>query len=373
MTDTSPLPASIPPSLPEMRPERSRGYHAEVWRQFRRRRLSFAALLFVVALTLIAILSPAIAGTKPIACRYKGKIYFPALGYFYSEWENPIFNKDKFRRIYPKNLEKKDPESWAIWPLLYQDPYRRLRDGEWKDRPGNPIHDQGGPSLQNLFGTTDEGVDVFASMVHGTRVALLVGVFSTGISALIGIAIGALSGYFRGWVDVLLSRFTEVVMCVPAIVLILAMISIFEETSIWHVMAVLGATGWPGIARLTRGEFLRLREMEFVTGARAMGAGWIRIIFAHILPNALAPVLVPISFGIASAILVESALSFLGFGSPPPNPSWGTLLNSGRANLQMWWLTVFPGAAIFLTVLAYNLIGEGLQEATDPRLRNNEK
>jgi peptide/nickel transport system permease protein len=136
---------------------------------------------------------------------------------------------------------------------------------------------------------------------------------------------------------------------------------------------VIGATGWTSIARLTRGEFLKLREMEFVTAARALGATQPRIIFRHVLPNALAPVLVPVSFGIAGAILTESSLSFLGFGSPPPNPSWGTLLNSARDNLTMWWLVVFPGGAIFLAVLAYNLIGEGLQEATDPRLRGGKQ
>jgi peptide/nickel transport system permease protein len=134
-------------------------------------------------------------------------------------------------------------------------------------------------------------------------------------------------------------------------------------------MAVLGVTNWTSIARLTRGEFIRLREMDFVTAARALGVGKLRIMYWHIFRNAMAPVLVPITFGIASAIIIESALSFLGFGAPPPNPSWGTLLNDGRSNMQMWWLTVFPGAAIFCTVLAYNLIGEGLQEATDPRLR----
>ncbi len=137
-----------------------------------------------------------------------------------------------------------------------------------------------------------------------------------------------------------------------------------------HLMAIVGITSWTGIARLTRAEFLKLKQMEFVTAARAMGAGRLRIMFLHILRNALAPVLVPITFGIAAAILIESGLSFLGFGASPPNPSWGTLLNSGRSAIeQMWWLILFPGLAIFLTVLAYNLIGEGLQEATDPRLQ----
>jgi peptide/nickel transport system permease protein len=158
-------------------------------------------------------------------------------------------------------------------------------------------------------------------------------------------------------------------MCIPALVLILALIAVLENPTIWHLMMVIGATSWTGIARLTRAEFLKLRNTEFVTAARGLGAGPLRIMFRHMLPNALAPVLVPISFGIAAAILIESGLSFLGFGAPPPNPSWGTLLNAGRSNLQMWWLILFPGLAIFFTVLAYNLIGEGLQEATDPRLR----
>ena len=349
---------------------KGRGFWSDVWSQLRRRKLAMVSLGFVTLLAIVAIFSPAIAGTKPIVCRYKGNVYFPAMAYFNPRWENPVFLRDKFRRVYPKNLREKDPESWAVWPLIYQDPFRRVRKGEWEGHPGNPFGGAGKPNRYNWFGTNQAGVDVLAQMVHGARIALLVGFVSTGLAAVIGVFVGALAGYFGGWLDVVLSRFIEMVMSIPAIVLILALISIVEETSIWHVMAVLGATGWTGIARLTRGEFIRLRAMEFVSGARAMGASPIRIIFRHILPNALAPVLVPITFGIASAILVESALSFLGFGAPPPNPSWGTLLNAGRANLQRWWLIVFPGSAIFLTVLAYNLIGEGLQEATDPRLRN---
>jgi peptide/nickel transport system permease protein len=327
------------------------------------------ALGYIVFLTLVAIFSPAIAGTKPVVCQYKGNIYFPAMGYFYRTWENPIFMQDDFRRIYTTNLKEKDPDSWAVWPLVYQDPHRRVREGEWEDRPGNPIGDEGAPSSINLLGTTSEGHDVFAKLVHGTRIALLVGFVSTGIAALIGITVGALAGFFGRWVDALLSRLIEVFLCVPSLILILALIAVVEEPTIWHTMAVIGITSWTGIARLTRGEFIKLKESEYVSAARALGASRGRIILRHILPNSLAPVLVPISFGIAMAILIESGLSFLGFGAPPPNPSWGTLLNAGRQNLGMWWLTVFPGAAIFLTVLAYNLIGEGLQEATDPRLR----
>ena len=361
MTNTQSQPESM---------KKSRGFWAEAWLRYRRRKLAMLALYYIGFLCLVAVFSPAIAGTKPIVCKYKGSIYFPALGYFNKSWENPIFHHDRFYRIYPDNLKKNDPNSWAVWPLVYQDAYRRVRDNEWENRPGNPSGTDGNPNRVNWFGTNQLGFDVFAQMVHGTRTALLVGFVSMGIAATIGVLVGSLAGYLGGWVDVLLSRLIELVLCVPALVLILALIAIIDEVTIWHLMAIIGCTSWTGIARLTRAEFMKLKQLEFVAAAQAMGASHWRIMFRHILRNALAPILVPISFGIAAAILIESGLSFLGFGAPPPNPSWGTLLSSGRATIeQTWWLIVFPGAAIFLTVLAYNLIGEGLQEATDPRLR----
>lgn len=384
----------------------SRGYWSETWRQFRRRRLALVALVFVGLLAAVALCSPAIAGTKPIVCRYRGNLYFPCLGYFNRRWENAIFLRDRFRKIYPQNLQEKDPESWAVWPLIYQDPYRPVREHEWPGRPGNPIGENGkpyvyylylkfedalrgtsraeqifgeGPIAINIFGTHKRGIDVFAQMVHGTRIALLVGFVATGIAAAIGISLGACAGYFsdRGrigsLVDMVVSRLIELMLCIPALVLILALIAVLEKPTIWHMMVVLGVTRWTGIARLTRGEFLKLRESEYVAAALCLGVGQFRIIFRHILPNALAPILVPVVFGIASAILVEAGLSLLGFGAPPPNPSWGNILTSGRQNYEMWWTIVFPGLAIFLTVLAYNLIGEGIQDATDPKLRESSK
>lgn len=349
---------------------RSVGFWRETWRHFRQRKLAAAALVFVGILCLIALSAPMIVGTKPIVCKYKGEIYFPFMGYYYRTWENPIFFKDRFRDVYTAALKAKDPESWAIWPLVYQDPYRRVRDGEWPDQPGNPVGTEGRPNRVNWLGTNQQGFDVFAQMVHGTQIALSVGFVSMSIAAAIGITLGALAGYLGGWTDMLISRFIEVVMCIPTLVLILAIVAMLDHVSNYHLMAIVGVTSWTGIARLARAEFLKLKELEFVTAARAMGAGRLRIMFRHLLRNALAPVLVPITFGIADAILIESGLSYLGFGASPPNPSWGTLLHSGRIAIQqMWWLILFPGLAIFLTVLAYNLIGEGLQEATDPRLR----
>jgi peptide/nickel transport system permease protein len=362
-------PAGIPIAI-ETPP---RGFWAEAWSRFRRMPLAMAGLLFVAFLGIVAIFAPAIAGTKPVVCRYKGAIYFPCLAYFNRGWEPVIFTTDKFRGEYPQNLKDKDPESWAIWPLVFQDPYRAVRKDEWPGLPANPDRSNGRPDARNLFGTNQAGVDVFAKMVHGTLVALLVGFVSMGIAGAIGITVGAIAGYFGGVVDMVVSRVTEVVMCIPTLILILALLAVVEKPTIWKMMAVLGLTGWTGISRLMRAEFLRLGSSEFVTAARALGAGPSRIILRHILPNALAPVMVPITFGIAAAILTESGLSFLGFGQPPPSASWGSLLNDARSNLTMWWLVLFPGTAIFLTVLAFNLVGEGLQKATDPRLREAKK
>lgn len=347
--------------------KKSPGFWKEAWGRFRQRRLAMLALLVVGLLSVVALFAPAIAGSKPVVCKYKGEIYFPCLGYYSPSFE-ARFLSDNFFGVYYKNLKEKDPESWAIWPLYFNDPNRPIEEGEWPTKP--PTQQNEGPSANNWFGTDDKGIDVFAQMVHGTRTALLIGFVSMGLAATIGITFGALAGYFGGWIDVLISRVIEVVMCVPTIVLILALLAVIDEATIWHMMAVIGGTGWTGIARLTRGEFLRLKAMDYISAARVLGVGHIRIMFRYLLPNALAPVLVPITFGIAAAILIESALSFLGFG-PAGTPSWGKLLRAGQNHFEDWWLIFFPGLAVFSTVLAYNLIGEGLQEATDPRLREN--
>src|SRR3990172_4399361 len=247
----------------------SRSFWAEAWRRFGRRKLAMGALVFVGLLALVAIFSPAIAGTKPIVCKYKGRLYFPAMAYFNPRWENEVFYRDKFRKRYPENLKEKDPDSWAIWPLVYQDPFRRAHAGEWEGQPGNPTGADGRPSRYNWLGTNQEGVDVFAQLVHGTRIALLVGFVSTGIAAAIGIALGALAGYLGGWVDMLLSRLIELVMCIPTLVLILALVAMLDEVSNFHLMAIVGVTNWTSIARLARAEFLRLKQMEFVTAARS--------------------------------------------------------------------------------------------------------
>jgi peptide/nickel transport system permease protein len=226
-----------------------------------------------------------------------------------------------------------------------------------------------GPGRDHLLGTDDRGRDVLARMIHGSRVSLSVGFVAVSIYTVIGIFLGALAGFYGGRVDMIVSRIIEVMMCFPTFFLILALLA-FLPRNIFMVMVVIGLTGWTGVARLVRGEFLKQRKLDYVTAGKAIGASNLRIIFYHVLPNSLAPVLVSATFGVAGAILTESSLSFLGFGVPPPTPSWGDILSQSKQYIDFaWWLTVFPGAAIFLTVTAYNLVGEGLRDAVDPRLK----
>ncbi len=225
------------------------------------------------------------------------------------------------------------------------------------------------PSAAHLFGTDELGRDVFTRMLFGAGISLKVGFVAVGIATLIGVLLGAVSGYYGGWVDIVVMRFVDIMLCFPSFFLILAVIA-FLEPSIFNIMAVIGLTSWMGITRLVRAEFLSLKERDFVLAARAMGASAPRIIFIHILPNAMAPVLVSATLGIASAVLVESALSFLGIGVQPPTPSWGNILTQGQSTLGVaWWLSFYPGMAILITVLGYNLLGEGIRDAIDPRLR----
>ncbi|WP_029917688.1 ABC transporter permease [Pelobacter seleniigenes] len=225
------------------------------------------------------------------------------------------------------------------------------------------------PSFAHPLGTDDLGRSVFVRMLYGARISLLVGFVAVGISTLIGIFFGALAGYYGSWVDTVIMRFVDIMLCFPTFFLILAVIA-FLDPSIWNIMIVIGLTSWMGVARLIRAEFLSLRQRDFVLAARALGCSDMRLIFRHILPNAMSPVLVSATLGVAGAILTESALSFLGIGVQPPTPSWGNMLIVGKQTLgSAWWLSVFPGLAILLTVLGYNLLGEGIRDALDPRLK----
>jgi peptide/nickel transport system permease protein len=231
---------------------------------------------------------------------------------------------------------------------------------------------QAAPSEIHPLGTDSVGRDVLSRLIYAARVSLTVGVCAVGIYVVIGTAVGAAAGYYGGVVDLVLSRIMDVMLSFPPLIIILFAVSIFGRPSLWNVVIVLGLLGWPALARLVRGQFLALRTLEFVLAARATGASDSRVVLRHVLPNALAPVLVAATFGVANAILIEAALSFLGLGVQPPTPSWGNMLTDAQSLTvleRMPWLWVPPGFMILISVLSINFVGDGLRDALDPGLK----
>jgi peptide/nickel transport system permease protein len=231
------------------------------------------------------------------------------------------------------------------------------------------------PSRRHWLGTDGLGRDLTARIVHGSRVSLAVGLLAAVLAMVVGLPLGAVAGYRGGWVDAVVSRLIEGVLCFPALLLALALLAMSPPwLGRWHdvfkVALVLGVTGWIPVARYLRGEFLRLRGSEMVAAARASGAGHLRLVVRHLLPSAMAPVLVTAAFAVGAAILLEAALSFLGLGVRPPTATWGGLLTSARNHItSAWWLGLFPGVCLFLAVLGCNLLGEGIRDRLDPRRR----
>jgi peptide/nickel transport system permease protein len=224
------------------------------------------------------------------------------------------------------------------------------------------------PSMTHWMGTDDLGRDVFSRIVYGARVSLAVGVLAVSLSIFIGTFLGLIAGYYGRWVDAALMRIIDVLLCFPAIFLILMVIA-FLEPNILNVMAVIGVTSWMGLARMVRGECLSLRERDFIAAAQGLSLSAPRILFVHFLPNLISPIIVAATLGVGGAILTESALSFLGLGVQPPMASWGNMLTAGKDYIHLaWWLSLFPGLAILATVLGFNLLGEGLRDVLDPRM-----
>ena len=323
-------------------------YGRLVWNQYKRRRASVAAAFVVVGLVLMALAAPLLAGYRPLIMKHEGQYRFPAL----SPASDMAWNID-FREL----RDKPPDDFWAVYPLIRYAPDETDLESIWKP-----------PNEKHWLGTDDVGRDLLARVIWGSRISLSVGVVAVGIYVSLGLILGALAGYFGGWVDNIISRCIEVMICIPPLPLIITALA-FMGPGLMNVMLVIGLTGWPSVARLARAEFLRLRHLDYVTAVKSLGCTPPRIMFRHVLPNAMAPILVAATFGVASAILLESSLSFLGFGVPEPQASWGSLLAGGRQSFSSWWLTVFPGGVIFVTLLAYNLVGEGLRNAVDARLK----
>ena len=312
------------------------------WQRFRRSALARAALAYVACLTALALLAPLIANRKPLLQRTVDGWSSPALADFWLD--DPDL----------------DPRTGEVTAAVHAPVRFSPNTIDLRSRLAKP-------SRQHLLGTDDLGRDVFSRMLHGARVSLTVGFFATIIALVIGSFLGALAGYYGGAVDWLVSRLIEVVLCFPFLFLVLGIVALFRP-GLYTIMIALGLTSWTSEARYVRGELLRIREIEYAQAARASGARDGRIIFRHLLPNALAPVLVSASFGVAWAILTESALSFLGLGVPLPTASWGSILSTAHEHIDYaWWLILFPGLAIFTTVASFNIIGERFRDALDPR------
>jgi peptide/nickel transport system permease protein len=330
----------------------TQAYWGRVWQQFKRNRLAVMGLYVVIVLIAMALSADFLANDKPLYLVYKGRTSFPVLhGYFVdlglAQWPPELLNVD-FKSL---------PAERSVFPPI---PYRPNQIDLT-----NPF---ALPFTEHWLGTDRLGRDVMAGIIHGSRYSLSIGFVAVGIAVVVGVFLGALAGFFGGWVDLLISRVFELMLAIPTFFLLIT-IAAFLRPSIFYTMIIIGLTSWVGIARFTRNEFLKVRNLDYITAATALGLPDRRIMFRHILPNALAPVIVSVVLGIAAAILIESGLSFLGIGVPADTVTWGSILSDARSSTFAWWLAVFPGVAIFVAVISYYLVGEGLRDALDPRLK----
>jgi peptide/nickel transport system permease protein len=332
--------------------DRGGGLWRDVWRRFKANAIALAGACVVACLVIVALGADFLASDKPYYLEYRGQTYFPILRAYLvraglADWPPELLNVD-FKKL---------DDAKAIFPPV---PYRPSTI--------NLLEPLEPPSERHWFGTDKLGRDILAGMIHGSRISLSIGFVAVGIAVIIGIVLGAIAGYFGSWIDLAISRLFEIMLSIPTFFLLITIAALLPP-SIYLTMLIIGLTSWVGIARFTRNEFLRIRSVDYVTAAIALGVSDRQVMFKHILPNALAPVIVSVVLGIAGAILVESALSFLGIGVPAELVTWGSILHEASTTTFAWWLAVFPGFAIFITVLSYYLLGEGLREVLDPRLR----
>jgi peptide/nickel transport system permease protein len=380
----------------------SRSYSVQVIYAVLHHFSAILGLIWICALVFFAVFAPLIASTHPYLMRENGQWSSPMLAHLSAADVilQVLFWSGAILFFFPG---LRTGTRWTLWmcigalaiavfPVALHPPkivvyqtYRQDQQSGKIDRifyapipfsPDDHLRDQWemrltAPTRNHLMGTTADSADLLSNMIYATRIALSIGFISTGIALIIGVIIGGLMGYYVGWIDLLGMRLVEIFDAIPTLLLLLCFVAIFPP-NLYIMMAIIGATSWVGYAYFIRAEFLSLRQRDFVQAARAAGLPVRSILFRHMLPNGLTPLIVSASFGVASAILVESTLSFLGIGLVN-EASWGNLLNQavGEGGTFYWWIALYPGLAIFLTVFAYNLIGEALRDALDPKLQEN--
>ncbi len=390
--------AGLPPGPP-------RTYGAIVWGQLRKRLSAMISLAVVAVLAVAAVFAPFIAGAVPIRWVEGGEVSWPIFRYLTNAeyvamaalvlvalvplaarlirrhaeaaGGSPVLRALALHAVllvvlaaglglertperrYGFFLERADQVEDAWFPPIAYPRNPGYRELAFKEQP---------PSWAHPLGTGRLGDDIFLNILYGARTALSIGFVAVGISVAIGILLGAASGYFVGTLDLVLMRVAEVFMCIPRLILIIIILTVVPASvePIWTVVLVLGVTGWTGTYRQMRAQLLRIRGEDYMTAARALGVPTPWMLIRHAVPNGLAPILVGATFGIAAAVFLEASLAFLNLVQ---TPSWGTMLNDGRQHLEYWWVWASSGGAIFVTVFAYNLLGEGIRDAIDPRLR----
>ncbi|ALP53521.1 ABC transporter permease [Candidatus Tenderia electrophaga] len=387
-----------------VKPRQQRSYAAQVLREVFTKWGARIGLAWIGLLVFVAVFAPFLANSHPLLVSAQGELRSPLLTYlsaadvtlliiFFSAvalWFVGISFRAKFGIVILIAVIAGLACNALVSPpklSIYEEYREKARAGEYNwmltapipYSPKDYLRDAGDTGLEapladtdrsHWFGTDENGADVLSRMIHASRIALGIGFVATGIAMIIGTIIGGLMGYFSGIYDMIGMRLVEIFEAIPVLFLLLTFVAFFGR-NLYVMMIIIGITGWTGYARYVRAEFLKLRQQEFVQSAIACGLPLHSILFRHILPNGMAPVLVAASFGVASAILAEATLSFLGLGLVD-DPSWGQMLNQAvQAATFNWWMAAFPGGAIFLTVFAYNLIGESMRDAIDPHLKKS--
>lgn len=339
----------LPPSLSPKR---------RAWKRFRRNRLGFWSLVVFVTLVVISLVAELITNDKPLLVRYEGQLYFPLVkSYSEKTFGGDFETETDYLDPFIKEQFAK-PGNWAVYPL---NPYGPKTINYFAKSP-NPAP----PTSDNWLGTDDRGRDLLAQLVYGFRVSVLFALALTFVGTLLGIAAGAVQGFFGGKIDLGFQRFIEIWGSMPELYLLIIFSAILSP-SIGLLLVLLSLFGWMGLSDYVRAEFLRNRQLDYVKGARALGVSNWQIIWRHILPNSMTPVVTFLPFRMSAAILALTSLDFLGLGVPPGTPSLGELLSQGKNNIDAWWISISTFGVLVLTLLLLTFMGDALRDALDPR------